>query len=187
MVAARAAHVELDLNRGRVWFTWVKSSRVLPSRAHPSELPESVPGPGSGDDAPDATPKIKHGAPSMSMANLSEAVMRNRRLLATKVAHEELGEKVAMFLGCTVALWAGGFSSESVAKALALVLLEAVSDVTKAAAYAASKIDVGHVRFNFHWPTLLGVALVGGASWGDLLSAIRINCLIGEDTGRVFG
>jgi hypothetical protein len=53
--------------------------------------------------------------------------------------------------------------------------------------YAASKIDVGHVLFNFHWPTLLGTALVGGASLGCLLTAIRINCLIGEDIGRVLG
>ncbi len=68
-----------------------------------------------------------------------------------------------MFLGCAFALSVGRLSSESVAKALALVLLEAVSDVTKAAVYAASKIDAGRVRFNFHWPTLLGVALVGGA------------------------
>ena len=121
------------------------------------------------------------------MTSRSEAVTRNKLLLATKVAHEELGEKVAMFLGCTVALWVGGLSSESVAKALALVLLEAISDVAKAAAYAASKIDVGHVQFNFHWPTLLGTALVGGASWASLLFAIRINCLIGEDIGRVLG
>jgi hypothetical protein len=102
------------------------------------------------------------------------------------VAHEELGEKVAMFLGCTVALWVGGLSSESVAKALALVLLEAISDVAKAAAYAASKIDVGHVQFNFHWPTLLGTALVGGST-AALLFAIRFNCLIGEDIGRALG
>ena len=113
--------------------------------------------------------------------------MRNKLLLATKVAHEELGEKVAVFLGCTVALWVGGLSSESVAKALALVLLEAVSDWTKTVAYAASKIDVGHVRFNFHWPTLLGIAFVGGASWGALLGAIRMNCLIGEDIGSLIG
>ena len=73
------------------------------------------------------------------------------------------------------------------AKALALVLLEAVSDGTKAAAYAASKIDVGHVRFNFHWPTLLGTALVGGASWGALLFAARMNCLIGEDIASALG
>jgi hypothetical protein len=74
-----------------------------------------------------------------------------------------------------------------VAKALALVLLEAISDVAKAAAYAASKIDVGHVQFNFHWPTLLGTALMGGTSWPALLFAIRINCLIGEDIGRMLG
>jgi hypothetical protein len=113
--------------------------------------------------------------------------MRNKLLLATKVAHEELGEKVAMFLGCTFALWVGGLSSESVAKALALVLLEAVSDVAKAAAYAASKIDVGHVRFKLHWPTLISVALIGGGSWAALLCAIRVNCLIGEDIGSVLG
>ncbi len=114
--------------------------------------------------------------------------MRNKLLLATKVAHEELGEKVAVFLGSTVALWVGGLSSESVAKALALVLLEALSDVAKAAAYAASEIDVGHVRFNLHWPTLLGVAFVGaGVSWSCLLGAIRVNCLIGEDVGRLLG
>ena len=113
--------------------------------------------------------------------------MRNKLLLATKVAHEELGEKVAVFLGCTVALWVGGLSSESVAKALALVLLEAVSDWTKTVAYAASKIDVGHVRFNFHWPTLLGVALVGGESLAGMFGAIRINCMIGEDVGSLVG
>ncbi len=92
-----------------------------------------------------------------------------------------------MFLGCTVALWVSGQSSESVAKALALVLLEAISDMAKAAAYAASKIDVGHVRFNFHRPTLLGTALVGGASWGGLLVAARINCLIGEIIASALG
>ena len=114
--------------------------------------------------------------------------MRNKLLLATKVAHEELGEKVAVFLGCTVALWVGGLSSESVAKALALVLLEAVSDAAKAAAYVASKVDAGHVRFNFHWPTLLAISMVGGGvSWGCLLGAIRVNCLFGEDVGSMLG
>jgi hypothetical protein len=121
------------------------------------------------------------------VASWSKAVTTNELLVATKVAHEELGEKVAVFLGCTVALWVGGLTKESVPKALALVLLEAISDVTKAAAYAASKIKVGHVQFNFHWPTLIGTALAGGSSWAALLVAIRINCLIGEDVERVLG
>jgi hypothetical protein len=183
VVFVRAAHIELGFDTGREWSSRVKTSRVLSSRVQPSEHAESVLGPGSGDDASDATPKLKHGA--SSMVSRREAVMRKKLLLATKVAHKQLGEKVAMFLGCTVALWVGGLSSESAAKALALVLLEAISDAAKAAAFMASKIDVGHVRFNLHWPTLLGLVLV--ASWGCLLVAIRINCLIGEDIGRVLG
>ena len=83
--------------------------------------------------------------------------MMSKLLLATKVAHEELGEKVAVFLGCTAALWVGGLRSDSVAKVLALLLLEAVSDMAKAAVYAASEIDVGHVRFNFDWQERAGV------------------------------
>jgi hypothetical protein len=188
VVAARAAHVKLDLNTGREFLTLVnvKSSRVLPSRAQPSEHAESVLSPGSGNDAPETTPKLKDSA--SSTGSRSEADMRNNLLLATKVAHEELGEKVAVFLGCTVALWVGGLSSESVAKALALMLLEALSDVAKEAAYAASNIDAGHVRFNFHRPTLLAISLVGGGvSWGTLLGAIRSNCLIGEGVGSVLG
>ncbi len=186
VVAARAAHVELDLNTGREMMSRVKLSRVLPTRAQPSEHAESVLRPGSGNNTPENTPKLKHGA--SSTVSRSEAVMRKKLLLATKVAHEELGEKVAVFLGCTVALWVGGLSSESVAKALTLMLLEAVSDAAKAAAYVASKVDAGHVRFNFHWPTLLAISMVGGGvSWGCLLGAIRVNCLFGEDVGSMLG
>jgi hypothetical protein len=71
VVAARAAHVELELRTGREWLSRVKLSRVLPSRAQPSEHAESTLGPGSGDDTPAA---LKHGA--SSMANRSEAVMK---------------------------------------------------------------------------------------------------------------
>jgi hypothetical protein len=91
VVAARAAHVELDLNTGREWLSRVKSSRVLPSRAQASEHAESVLRPGSGNDAPKATPKLTHDA--SSIVSRSDAVMRNKLMLATKVAHEELGEK----------------------------------------------------------------------------------------------
>jgi hypothetical protein len=81
-----------------------------------------------------------------------------------------------VFLGCAVAARVGGLSSEWVVKTLALLLLEAVSDLAKAGAYAARKVDVGHVRFNFHWPSLLGVALFGG-SWGMVLCGIGLDCL----------
>ncbi len=55
--------------------------------------------------------------------------------LPTKVAHDKVCEKVAMLIGCRVAFWADGLEQRSrQGEALALVLLEAVSDVTKAAA-----------------------------------------------------
>jgi hypothetical protein len=108
-------------------------------------------------------------------------------LLAVKVANEELGEKTALFVGCAVAARIGGLSSEWAVKALALLLLEAVTDLAKVGAYAARKVDVGHVRFNFHWPTLLAVAFVGAAGWGAILMAIIFNCLIGEDIASIFG
>ncbi len=62
-----------------------------------------------------------------------------------------------------------------------------VSDLAKTSAYAARKIDIGHIRFNFHWPSLLSVALIGGAGTGILLEAISFNCLIGEDIASIFG
>jgi hypothetical protein len=93
----------------------VKSSKVLSSRAEPGEDAESVARPGFSNDAPEATPKLKHDA--SFVVSRSEAVIRNELLLATKVAHEELGEKAAVFLGCAFALSVGRLSCESVAKA----------------------------------------------------------------------
>ncbi len=154
---------------------------------HPSEQDT---GPSSRFKAPAASRELALGetvAAARSPAEQSEAATASQLLLAVKIVHEELGEKTALFLGCTVAARVGGLSSEWTVKALALLLLEAVSDLAKGSAYAASKIDVGLARFNFHWPSLLSVALVGGASWSLLLGAISINCLIGDDIASTFG
>ncbi len=91
---------------------------------------------------------------------------------------ENPGEKVALLLACTAAIWISGRSRESSARASALVLLEAVSDHTKAATYAASGLNVGYTRFNFHFPTLLGLALIGGVAGSVLLLAVRLDCWI---------
>ncbi len=167
----------------------VKSSIIgISTRSvHPSEQGT---GPGSSKKAPAATREIAHGeakAAAPSLACRREAAVAKKLLFAVKVAHEELGEKAAVFLGCAVAARVGGLSSEWAVKALALLLLEVVSDLAKTGVYAARKIHVGHARFNFHWPTLLGVALVGGASWGLVLLAIGVNCLIGEDIASISG
>ena len=125
----------------------------------------------------DAAGQLASSPSSPSSPSRSELTHDRKLLLATRVAHEELGEKVALCLGCAAALWLGGLRAESATRALVLVILEAASDVAKSAAYAWNDIEVGRVTFAFHLPTLLGVALVGGASWLAMLAAILFNCL----------
>jgi hypothetical protein len=120
------------------------------------------------------------GSASPELAAQKESRNADRLWLATKVAHEELGEKTSMFLGCSCALWVGGLSARSASNALFLVAIEAVSDVGKMAAYAVMGVDVGSARFNFHLPTLLGAVLVGASSSSALLTAIRVDCLAGD-------
>ncbi len=101
-----------------------------------------------------------------------------RLLIATRVAHEELGEKCAVILGCGFAQCLGGISSALAANAIALIVLEAVCDALKAAVWAAhAQVDVAHVRFTFHWPTLLGLICVGASTCCNLLAALRFDCL----------
>jgi hypothetical protein len=188
LVTARTANIEFDCrNAGCELLRTFKSSRVLQSSVHP--LKQDT-GPSSGKEAPASSRELalgEAGAASRSPDRPSEAAETRNLLLAVKIAHEELGEKTALFLGCAVAARVGGLSSEWAAKAFALLLFETVSDVAKASVYAARNIDVGHARFNFHLPSLLGVALVGGASWAGLMGAIGLNCFIGEDVASVFG
>jgi hypothetical protein len=178
------AHIALDHN---TLLKEADNAKVSQSTVHPSEQGAE---PSSSKEAPAASRELAHGeavAAARSPARRSEAAAARMLLLAVKIAHEELGEKIALLLGCAVAARVCGLSSEWAVKALALLLLEVVSDLAKTCTYTASKVDVGHVRFNFHWPSLLGVAVVGGGSWAAVLAAINFNCLIGEDIASTLG
>ncbi len=169
VLAARALHLH-------------QFSKVTPSqlRVQPSEpnLDPGCAGSTSTDLAPDGSPLGRSG---------HDKFLEQKQQFAVKIAHEELGEKAAIFLGCSVAARVRGLNSVWAGKALALLLLEAIADFAKAGAYAAIKIDVGRARFNFHWPSLVGVVLLGGASCAGLLAAIGVNCLIGEHIASAFG
>jgi hypothetical protein len=119
----------------------------------------------------------------------SERIHLAKLLRATKLAHEELGEKTSLWIGCSVAAWFEGAHNVSgtAAKVLALVLFEALSDIAKEAIYAASKIEVGHVRFTFHGPLFLTIALIGGAACGGVFNAVRAACMIGDDVVDALG
>jgi hypothetical protein len=98
-----------------------------------------------------------------------------------------LGEKVALYLGTSIAMWFEGGSNSVVLKVFALALLEAATDMLVEAAYAAYSFHVGTVRYNLRVQTLLAVAACGGAAVGTLFVAVRTNCLIGEEIAQALG
>jgi hypothetical protein len=130
---------------------------------------------------------VKLASHADSPADQDEAAARRKLLIATRVAHADVGEKAALLLGCAAAIWISGLSLELTARAFALVLLEAVADHAKAATYAAGGINVRSIGLNFHFLTLLGIALTGGTSCATLFLAVRIECWISESVGRAEG
>ena len=159
LLFARATRLDVELQL---------MTRVMPTKTSvvpTTHIPEQNTGHGSGPASCEEAPGVRG---------------RERRLLiATRVAHEELGEKCAAILGCALAQWLGGLSSASAARSVALIVIEAVSDVLKTSAWAAhAKVDVANVHFTFHWPTLLSVACSGASTWCCLSTALRIDCLV---------
>jgi hypothetical protein len=101
-------------------------------------------------------------------------------LVATKLAHDELGEKVALFVGCaTASVLHGRESTYGVlgGNFCALVLIECVSDMVKDAIYLFNAIDTGVVTY-VPGPTLLTAMIAGASSCAALLGGVRINCLV---------
>jgi hypothetical protein len=100
-----------------------------------------------------------------------------RLLLATKVAHEELGEKLALVVGCAIAITVRARTLRCAANTLVLVLSEMVTDEMKELVYESSGIPTGSISFGYHGPTLLAIVFVGSACCTVVLAGIRVNCL----------
>jgi hypothetical protein len=103
-------------------------------------------------------------------------------LVATKVAGEVLGEKVALFLGCGVALAVKGMSDEGgiLFNVCSLLVVEALTDELKIWICLKHGVDVQRAKYVFHAPSLLAVVLQGAASCCILFGGVRINCLVGS-------
>jgi hypothetical protein len=182
----RAARADLDpgvawLGRSTVRKLVKRAPHNPGSQVRPSELSASA------IKAESANPP----APPLQGA---AAALDNRRhitrlFVATKVAHEDLGERIAIFVGCGMAF---AYTQELVvadaaAKVLLLVLLEMATDIVKVAIYAASDIDIGRVRFNVHVWGIIAVALAGSTGCGACVAGARINCMIGDGVGALLG
>ncbi len=102
-------------------------------------------------------------------------------LLASKVAHQELGEKIGMILGVSVAAWFEGVdrAGYTAVKVIVLVLLETGADLIREAAYVVHEIQVGRVRYTFDRFILFSIALAGQGACAALFQSVRADCMFG--------
>ena len=127
------------------------------------------------------------GVAATRLAAAAQAQRLFKDGVATRVAHKELGEKMAVFIGCAFALAFEGLSPYSATKVIVLALLEAATDMLKKTVYAAWAIDVECVQLNIRGPTFVAVALTGCSTCCCLLCAVRANCLVGQQLAEVLG
>ncbi len=105
-------------------------------------------------------------------------------LFATKVAQQNLGEKVALLWGRDGHVVS---SAPRGAKLSVLILLKIVSDVVKNYVYVARNIEVGRIRYNFRVRTLLAMTMAAGAASSVMLNAVDANCVDGDDISCALG
>ncbi len=173
-VLARAAKAELSTRRlgpsGRDLlsrtFSWRGESRVEPV-----------------DVTGESELKVDRDAADAARA---QSRLHSELLLATNLANRDLGEKIALIAGGALATWFKA-RPETAAKLSVLVLLEIVSDVVKEHLYAASKIDVGRIRYNLRVPAVLAVAIAAGAACNVMFNAVQIVCFFGDDVSDALG
>ncbi len=98
---------------------------------------------------------------------------------------------MALVVGCAIAAWfesvAGEPPTATALKVVTLLLLESAADVLKGAAFAAYKIDLGHVSYNLTFITVLGIGGAVGAAVGELVINVRATCLIGDTVANLLG
>ncbi len=101
-------------------------------------------------------------------------------LIATKVVHHEIGEKVALFIGL-----GGAFFANSAARAglaylrtvCVLLLIETACDIVKDYAYSSRGVPTTQVRFAASPKALLALLCIGAASCATMFASVRVDCL----------
>ena len=180
--------VQLELNVSR------KIGLSLTSQVHPHDMVSSV------AEAGDSSANNSTSNSSINNSNKNSGGIKSRAVgetsgandealneLAVKLAHEELGERVALLLGCAVGVVLRGFEVAAIANMGVLILLEIASDEVKELVYARRGIHTGRVSFQLHIPTVAAVVLSALASTVTVFTGLRLNCLFSSDVSALVG
>ncbi len=168
----------------------VSLAHAEPALSSPALSPDAVPA----LSLPDLAPGPPPGKPPSPVRGRTRARISSQPLelqLATKLTHEELGEKASLFIGTVFAFVNSGHGAASTWKLLTLLFLEATSDEIKIALFAAVNIQYGNddvaIVSRFKWHQWLGFILVGAASITALSAAVRVNCIVGGAIAATIG
>ncbi len=103
-----------------------------------------------------------------------------KNALAVKLAHEELGEKISLFVGATLAATVHGslVAGNVLTRFFALLLIECVTDEIKASFFASVGLHIRHVESKFHIRSALGVIFMGVAASSSTLGSVRYQCYV---------
>jgi hypothetical protein len=98
---------------------------------------------------------------------------------AIKLAHEEVGEKLAVVLGGAVAAYVQTDPSWRLVltKIAAVALVECATDETKATTFRSAGIHVHAVGYHLHLRVVAAVLLMGTTAVNCTLGAVRFECL----------
>lgn len=122
-------------------------------------------------------PSPPHVRPASGRSRASSALEG----FAIKLAHEEVGEKVAIFLGGAVVRYARSDSDVLwqvlLAKIAAATLIECLADESKARIFDTAGIHIRSVGYHLHFRVVAAVLLMGTTAVICTLSAVRYQCL----------
>ncbi len=100
---------------------------------------------------------------------------------AIKLAHEEVGEKVAIYLGGAVVRYTHSDNDVAwqvlLAKIAATLLIECLTDESKASLFEPARVHIRRVGYRLRPRVVAAVLLMGTSAFICTLTAVRYQCL----------
>lgn len=118
------------------------------------------------------------GSPRRVSAAEEERNRAVKAALAAKLAHEELGEKISLFVGVTLAATTHGSLASVLPCFFALLLIECATDEIKASFFSSIGLHIRLVESSFHIRSVLGIIFMGVAASSSTLGSVRYQCYV---------
>jgi hypothetical protein len=119
-----------------------------------------------------------HVRPASSRSRATSSALQG---FAIKLAHEEVGEKLAIYLGGAIVRYARSDTDVAwqvlLARIAATALIECLTDEGKASIFDSAGIHIRQVGYHLHVRVVAAILLMGTTAAMCTLSAVRFQCM----------